>query len=162
MKNQDIRKGMFAVVASLLTIVLVAGIWAVGTPGDARTMKLDERRRGDINDLRYAITDMLYRSDTATLPETLDEVDTLYSESHKFDPQTGDPYTYRRLSDSQFELCATFALEYPSDNYAEVKFYGKGGYDEEMSHPAGEHCFKFEIKDEKTDYDRFVDAVIVE
>lgn len=120
--------------------VSIAGFWLLGSPAKQRLISLDTER---VNDLS-AISEQLWRpvaesngNSSDTLPDVLPDAD--QKTNTYLDPETGEPYEYRRLSDRTYELCATFAFESQSE---ESDMNWQQGTN--WRHPAGRHCYKFD------------------
>lgn len=124
MRASGVGMGMAAVV---VVAAIVAGVWAVGGPETARLERLDAERRSDLGRIQSA----LRREDP--LPASLEALGERLSGDERADPATGEPYGYRALSDSTYELCATFALG--SDRLGSPRG-AIGRYE------AGRHCFE--------------------
>ena len=119
----------------VVAAAVVAGLVVVGSPGEARLEKLDTARRDDLRTIEHAVAEVWDR--TATLPPSLDSLraaNRLRPEDLT-DPETNEPYAYRVLSDSTYELCATFARA--SDD-RERWLHDRSAID---AHGAGRHCF---------------------
>ena len=111
------NKALLAAGLLLVAVALLGGVWAVGGPVAARLQRQDDQRWQDLSQLHRYLTCRPRDRSTQPLPEALDSAD--YCPSFQLlgrdgrspftDPVTGAPYTYRRLSDSRFEVCATFA-----------------------------------------------------
>lgn len=120
-----------------LVIVLVAiagGLFVIGGPGDARLERLDRERTDDLRRIEQAIAEAWRRADA--LPASLDTLRSInrVMPDDLIDPTTSEPYEYRVLSDSTYELCATF--DRPSDE-ATIAYEWTGVGD----HDAGLNCF---------------------
>ena len=119
----------------IVTAAIVAGLFVIGGPGEARLERLDSERTGDLRRIEYAVAEVWHR--TEALPPSLDSLraaNQLAAED-LFDPTTNEPYDYRVLSDSTYALCATFDLA--SDDSPAP--YARTGIID--SHDAGRHCF---------------------
>jgi hypothetical protein len=125
------NKLLLAGLVVIVSVGLIGGFMAVGGPAYARLEKQDLERSKDLQDLfRY----LECRPSNEVLPKTLE--DESYCPSHRNvfstkDPVTGENYMYRRLDDTQFEVCAIYATDaqkgsrgYPS---RALKFDGKVG-----------------------------------
>ncbi len=127
------KDGALGIVVSLLVVAaVVQGLFMIGPIDEQRSRKFDERRLSDLR--RIASSVEFYHRNHKELPENLD---TLAKQpgSHVslVDPESGKPYTYRRLSPETYELCATFALE--SDESTALRW----------SHKAGRACFRLSV-----------------
>jgi hypothetical protein len=142
------------IVASLTTVVIgVALVWGfliVGSPFAARLRKIDERRVDDLRTIHSAIQRMVTeRVDTKVrlkrpLPKTLDDV-AAYVQSEQdqkkprlHDPDTNEAYAYKVRSETEYELCATFASV--RDQKQDLFW----------NHPAGPRCFVFDAVEDET------------
>lgn len=133
----------------LTALFVVYGIVIVGSPLQGRAEKFDEQRLSDLRAIQNEIYTQVYGkalgAPQATpvtvlpkaLPKTLDAVSAgaMYQKIRTSDPETSAPYRYAPKG-STFDLCATFSL--PRDL----------GYDVFWNHPAGEHCFRFDVLDQ--------------
>jgi hypothetical protein len=133
-------------------IVLTAIVWGfviLGSPFTERLRKFDDRRVEDLREIRDAITRMVVKYENGEptllrpLPPTLEklaayvETEELYEQVRLYDPQTGEKYGYKVQGESKFELCAAFSLQ---RDEKEDMFW---------NHPAGRHCYAFDLlKDE--------------
>ncbi len=125
-------------VAALVAVTVVAGFFIVGSPSQARQMRLDQQRVENLAYIQAEIT--RYFQSKQKLPATLDElVDPLSYFVVPMDPTTGAAYEYRMVDAKTFELCATFAL--PSDARAEASRAKTSPIDENWQHEAGRTCF---------------------
>lgn len=121
--------GFWLLVGACVVVVaaIVAGLLTVGGVRTARGERLDRERLADLDRIHRALAE-------TRLPLSLDSLETRLSDADLTDPATGEPYAYRPLSDSTYELCASFALS--SDElgprFPESPF---------GAHEAGRHCF---------------------
>lgn len=134
--------------ALLVGTALIWGFVIVGSPFAARRQKFDDRRVEDLRAIHDAIQRMVIENiegkvrPKRALPASLDEVAAyVRSEQNQrelklHDPYTGEPYTYRVKSETQYELGATFSLKRELNNNV---FW---------NHPAGLHCFAFDAVDD--------------
>jgi hypothetical protein len=118
---------------------IVAGLLTIGSPGDVRVQKLDERRIEDLQQLQFAIKS--YWDNYSALPSSLDE---LHSERRVAvrlaDPATSEPYVYIVADTNTYQLCATFQGEGTS------RWGQQAGIGDFWWHPAGSHCFEFNVR----------------
>lgn len=133
----------------VVTAAAVAGLtflWGIvlsGSPMYGRMQRLDEQRLGDLRTLQNEVYNIAYgqtryqpvppRSLPNPLPRTLEDIakNAQYQRPNTADPATGEPYGYRAVTPTSFELCATFDLAREQQ------------YDIFWDHPAGTHCFRF-------------------
>lgn len=139
---------MLVSVAGVIAAI-VGGFMVMGTPSEQRDMRFDQERVNDLEEIQWRITD--YYRTKETLPESLDQVTgAIGVEKMPTDPETGEPYTYAKIADLSFELCATFALESPQDSRVTDVYPRMAGLiisDESSGrglwqHDAGEECFE--------------------
>lgn len=131
--------------SGLLLAVIIGTFFVVGTPGEQRKLRFDERRVRDLQETQYQIINFWQNKER--LPENLEELDDpLSSFAVPTDPETEQSYEYSKLADLQFELCATFTMNSP-----EV-VHPKSMYDpvyENWEHGMGRVCFEREIDPER-------------
>lgn len=128
------------VAISLVSVLagIVTGFWLLGSPGQQRLISLDNKRLEDLSGIASALSGQYTAggsSEAKPLPEKLPE--TLPAPSNLKDPESNQPYEYRRLSDSTYELCANFATD--SSEQDDSSWLAQS-----WPHPAGRHCFKIE------------------
>lgn len=135
---------------------VVLGFIVAGSPQRARELRADSERVQDLEQIRNGINNFF--TVEGVLPESLDELKAsgrLFSpETVLSDPLTKEPYSYRLLTDTTFEMCATFSLpSEPADRGGErfSPAYPAGPPGKETfvswDHPAGRHCFTIEAVD---------------
>ena len=126
-----------AVVIAIL--VTVAGLWASGSPQRARRVAIDDQRSNDLE----AITNEVdrYWRERGALPEALKQITEVPSGPYVpalTDPVTREPYGYRMLDSTSYELCATFdAPSEPSD----PALRGRPARSRFHTHDGGRVCF---------------------
>lgn len=126
----------FAVAACVIVAAaVVGGLIVVGGPGEGRLERLDDARLDDLRTIERAVAERWER--TGTLPPSLDSLRAanLLLPDDLVDPETDEPYDYRVLSDSTYELCATFARASDDRAYRPYDRTTIG------AHEAGRHCF---------------------
>lgn len=138
--------GAGVIVAALAAIA--GGLWLVGSPGQARRVRLDERR---VTDLQSIATNVdVYWSRQRTLPETLEVVAaTSAGRPTPVDPVSAQPYEYRVLGTNEYELCATFDTESQPGRSDDSPAFGAdvppGRYGDRPAfwrHGAGRQCYR--------------------
>lgn len=147
MKNRAV---ISAVATALVVGLVIAGLVAVGSPATARKYKFDQERRNRISQLNYVLAS--YIREEGELPRSLEAISQQqmaqsgYGSDLRRDPRTGEPFEYRRLSDREYEVCATF--ETSSRDRRSQEF---GGYPNDVAHKAGRSCFEREISDQEVE-----------
>ncbi|TSC63011.1 MAG: hypothetical protein G01um101448_151 [Parcubacteria group bacterium Gr01-1014_48] len=127
--------------------VVIFSFTVIGSPFNQRGYRLDETRVEHLSNVTYNI--IAYRQNYGDVPETLAAL-----ERNGFiierDPRTGAEYEFRKIGDTQFELCATF--EFPTRRMNATQrgraqkppmMPGIGQY--AWEHDEGRTCFEREI-----------------
>lgn len=144
MKN----RAMVGALATVLVVgLVVAGLVAVGSPGTARKFKADQERRNRISQLHFVLSAQV--REEGTLPESLDAIEDEvvrqigYGSDPREDPETGELFEYRKISDRSYEVCATF---HASSNDARAREFGS--YPGDRTHSSGRNCFERQVTDQ--------------
>ncbi len=110
-KNKVIKIFFYSSLAIILTAFI--SVWFfVDSPKEARMRRLDQNLLTNINILENTLNS--FYADKGFLPDDISEIknSNYYYELNSFvDPETGTPIEYNKLSDRDFELCATFRLD---------------------------------------------------
>lgn len=127
-------KSILVVAAVVALAAIVAGVLAVGSPGETRLVQLDARRVDDLQGIMAAADSFWARNER--LPNSLTE---LAAEPRTniniLDPVSGDAYLYQTTGPASFELCTAF--DRPSPPTARRSPTGF------WRHGAGPTCFVF-------------------
>ena len=96
------------VVGTAIAVAIVAGLVLVGSPSAQRMRRLDQIRVGDLRQLSDAVGTYFGRE--GMLPRSVDALAAAPNASFRttMDPATSEPYSYRAIDESRYELCATF------------------------------------------------------
>ena len=135
------RRNVVGVVAIVtVAAAVVFGLVLLGSRSEERSRRLDERRIEDLGRLARSIAQHWTR--TGRLAASL----SVLSEAplpgpSSSDPATGQPYGYRALTGSTFELCGFFETD-RSQPFQE----------EFWSHPAGRYCFALDVRDVRREH----------
>jgi hypothetical protein len=128
------RHQVFASVATLAVAAgITLGLMKLGGRGRQRDISADQRRSQDLQNIANAIGG--WYGNERKLPPDLSAIRQYNSGLSLRDPITSVPYEYRSTGGTQYELCATFAL----DSAAEASIQSQFG--RFYSHPAGKLCF---------------------
>lgn len=160
-------KRHFILIATLLVLFGIGYSFnVIGTPQSQRAYRIDQKRLEDLQNIQSQI--VTYWQQKIKLPEKLgDLIDPLQSwQVVPRDPefQKGLEYEYRKISETSFELCATFKkpipegwqesggmypmpLERSSD--MPISSYGSGLQNESWKHEAGRTCFARTVDKER-------------
>ncbi|HTE18651.1 MAG TPA: hypothetical protein VK689_09770 [Armatimonadota bacterium] len=132
-------------VVALVVGVVAVGLIIAGPPERERQRRADRERITDLQGLSTAISQYYMRE--KALPDTLEQVRNqpeLYAPSIT-DPKTRQPYRYRKLGKSVYELCADFETDTTQTrdrsrrrSYEEVSPF--------WNHRIGSACFRLEVK----------------
>ena len=132
------RPLLAVLVLAIVVAAIVGGLLIVGSPGEARLQRLDDRRVSDLRQLSSAVN--VYWTRNRQLPVSLDAaLPGLSGSTPPLDPGTGQRYTYRAIEGDRYELCAVFSrASADGAEWARDPFW---------SHTAGRQCFTLEAKD---------------
>ena len=136
---KDSRDRIFAIASALAVAVgLIAGWSMMGGRGIQRSLEADRLRVSALRAMAVQARSIATRQDGPHAPADRSELVKTLSVYQTADPETADPYEYKRVSDSEFSLCATFSL--PTEQ-SESRYQGQF-----WTHPAGYHCYQFDLK----------------
>ncbi len=159
-KNEALgRKKIWLAILSISGIVLVlagivAGFVIVGSPSTQRSLRFDQQRISDLNNIQYQIIN--YWQHVQNLPPSLEALnDPISNFQIPTDPETGKPYEYISLNKDPhaFALCTTFDLADSTSNGmngrvvavpvpTSVSYPSKSPAIDSWSHGAGYICFE--------------------
>ena len=149
--NESLSKIIGAGVGAVVLIAVVSGFFIIGSPQDARLVKIDQQRVNDLQNIQWQIVN--YWQLKESIPTSLTELqDPISGFVVPVDPETGLAYAYTATGATSFELCATFGKEsLPTDPSmtrpiaVPIKgMPGEVGIDlnaEPWTHGVGEVCF---------------------
>lgn len=161
-----------SVVGAVLLGGLIAGFFIAGSPAEQRDIRMDAQRIDDLRSIQWQLTDYITTYNQLPVNQATFEsyVEDEWGDSIQVDPETKEAYEYVRVSESIFQLCATFARvskedgdsyrEYPvNEIIGERALRIKSGNN--WTHKAGRYCFDREIdwRDASTDE---IEAVIAD
>lgn len=127
--------------AALVILALVAGFVIMGSPGTQRELRLDQERVNDLQQIQWEVVNFWQRNNR--LPQSIEQLESAITGFRlPEDPASGEPYSYRVLSDTRFELCATFAKETPERLQRVEPIAPRGTQQTSWQHGAGEECFE--------------------
>ena len=140
------RKRMVGIGTGVLAIVvIIAGFFIVGTPGQARLYRFDAQKVNDLQTIQSQVTS--YYQAKQKLPTALADINTSLSYGPlPVDPQTGESYIYQSAGALSFKLCANFnAASRGSQSANAVSTIplpaGIKGTQDNWQHDAGQVCF---------------------
>lgn len=125
------NRNLWAATVATVTVVAVVilGLRVLGGPAKQRLVQGDLRTVGTLGTLAQQIK-ATWESSGKELPDNLDK----FPDAAKQTVISGKPFTYRKKSKSEYELCATFATD-SRDN-----LQGQNTSDL-WAHPQGDYCF---------------------
>lgn len=128
---------MTAVIVLAIAAV-VGGIMIIDSPQEARAKRNDQQRVNDLSNLNSYVASQY--QNTSVLPASLgDYVMT--------DPSSDQPYEYRVLGVTEYELCATFESAVES---ARNEASYRAGYEPWYRHGQGRQCFTQTVQSKLT------------
>jgi hypothetical protein len=102
------RTTLALAVGVVVAAAVVAGFLVMGSPGEVRLRRLDERRVGHIRQIARSVA--LFWTVNDHLPESLGQLSEVGGVAETpSDPESGAPYSYRVIDSVRYELCAEFA-----------------------------------------------------
>jgi hypothetical protein len=134
------RRAFPFIVGTAVVAGIAAGLVLIGPPSAERSRRLDEIRIGDLMQLSNAIE--LYWKREGMLPASLDGLAGVPDAAFRstMDPATSEPYAYRTIDASRYELCASFEREDLDGEYND-RFW---------AHGAGRKCFELDAQKRQT------------
>jgi hypothetical protein len=139
----DFKQAGFYLYGSLAVVVaaFLTGV-VLESPLNARAKRHDEIVVSRLETIEANINS--YYSDQKALPENLklltDNVKFFLDPNSLTDPQTGEEFRYRVISEKKYELCAEFMTESEKQAGFDVPF-------RKWEHGMGEKCFEREVMD---------------
>jgi hypothetical protein len=122
--------GIAAVIVAVATIA--AAISVMGTPGEQRAARIDERRVDDLQALEFDIR--AFAEKNGRLPGDLSTLARLPGRRLSLrDPERRTPYEYRVTADNTYQLCAVFRTDTAVSGNAEWR--------KQWAHGVGRTCF---------------------
>lgn len=127
------------IVAVIILVFIILGFGILGSPKEQRFLRQDAQKVSNLQEIQWQVIN--YWQTYGSIPETLPNI--------PLDPQTGNPYVYKRTGNMTFQLCAEFNRESPyGDNVRvpEVAYPLKGVMpNDNWEHSAGLQCFDRKI-----------------
>jgi hypothetical protein len=145
-------KAQYVGYGALLVVVatIFSGFLIIGSPMDQRLYRFDEQKVQDLQSIQWQVRD--HWQTQGALPESLDVLsDPFTGYSVPKDAQTGAAYEYMRVSETTFELCATFNKDSRGNQYDAMRQvdFPQGDLDGPFMHSSGRTCFSRTIDPEK-------------
>ncbi len=141
--------GVVATVA--VAALIVAGLFAAGSPATARKFRLDRDRKDRLSQLHSVLAS--YARQNGSLPPSLEELrptEPGVEFSARFDPrrdpESGSFFEYERLSAREYRVCARFLTS--SADRRNEGYYGYGP-EGQFEHKAGRNCYERRLTDQE-------------
>lgn len=131
-------------IAAIVVVIATLGysIYLVGTPGQQRDVRLDDRRVDDLRNISQNID--TYFDLNEEMPRSLRDLSGPRFHVRSIeDPDTGLLYEYRMTEGTRYELCAVFTTD-SGDRREERRSFSERIWD----HDSGRHCFQLEARAE--------------
>ena len=127
--------------AVAVTVAVVGGLVALGSPAAQRQERLDARRAQDLDAISRAID--RHAATYERLPTTLDDLQRSSDMPVVItDPVTRAPYGYEAGEGTAYELCASFELATTEHEFRSARPFSR--------HEAGRHCFSLRADPERS------------
>jgi len=139
------RRMIWRVVALILVVgTVVAGFSVLGTPQSQRTLRYDNEKVSDLQNIQSQI--LYYWQQKEELPNAIEDLqDPITGFRIPLDPQTNEPYEFEKTGNLSFNLCAEFnnsAEEVESRAVPRVDYNEPASkIGENWQHDAGRVCF---------------------
>lgn len=141
-----LRKAFSGVAIAAVAAAIVGGLFQAGPPGKQRDMRLDAVRSSDLSGIAYGLSQWRKTQPGGELPDGLDAL-AKNGSARIQDPETGESYGYRVVSDGNVELCATFTTV-TSQKPAPVPMIPEAQYPrlpDFSLHGSGRQCFPVDL-----------------
>jgi hypothetical protein len=143
--HRGVRAFATAIIATVGATV-IGGLFLAGSPGMARSTRLDDQRETDLQSISRAVD--IYWAQKGELPADLVHL----SQRRQIglwsirDPETGQFYEYRSTGEKTYELCAVFDSE---DRGPDSQQTGRSltPGNRFWVHDGGRTCFSVEVKE---------------
>lgn len=143
-KKDSVIAGFRYGAIAAVVIIFIAGLFFVESPAVAREKRLDNQTMERLSQLENAVQN--YYVDEEGLPENLDQVPAevpFLTERGLLNPVTGDRIEYKRLNETEYELCTTFLRSNKDAEAANDRSYAY--FDQSWQHDAGRSCFERQV-----------------
>lgn len=143
-------KYLFYTTVGVVSLAIIASFVMIGSPMKERDRRSDEIRLSNLQMIQSQLLE--YWQAKNTLPDSLTILnDDLRGIKVPKDPKDGAEYSYKKISDTSFEICANFIFSNNQPNNSErismytpykVGYNGPyGGDGDNWAHQAGNHCY---------------------
>lgn len=150
-KSDKVVKIFFFATIALVLAAFIAAWFFVESPKTARNRRLDSALVQNIYSIENAINNYYDRNNKlpADLNEFMADKNIYLSTDSLVDPETKTPIVYNKISDKEFEMCATFRLDSIEESAKQGTSYI--GIDvSSKEHRAGYQCLRGNLYNAKT------------
>jgi hypothetical protein len=128
------KRTLVIVLVIVVALVVIRGIMIIGSPGEERTRRMDSRRIDDLQRISRSIG--VYHTRHQQVPASLEELarEPGFANVARY-PVTNQPYGYRMVDASSYQLCGTFDRD-TADSRGE----------DFWAHGVGQQCFTLNPK----------------
>ncbi|CAN5216413.1 hypothetical protein BH09PAT2_BH09PAT2_08040 [soil metagenome] len=113
---------LFLVGLGLLCAIIVAASFSItGNPASQKSINLDRARLSDFSSIKYTIES--YYRQNGQLPNSLQDMSAITRDVLN-DPETKQPYTYRKDSSNSYSLCTVFSTDSSALTSESDYYYG--------------------------------------
>lgn len=139
--DEDQKKSKFwsLVVSAIVLLSVIGGFVLIGSPSTQRAKNYDNRRVADLQTIQWQIINY-YQSKGVTPTSLIDLDDPLSGFVTPTDPESSSPYTYNKISNVKFSLCADFNLASNDNQLNNSKIMYE--IDQNWIHGEGVVCFE--------------------
>ncbi|MBN1779058.1 MAG: hypothetical protein JW816_02460 [Candidatus Buchananbacteria bacterium] len=139
LKNSKLPR-MFVITSAVAVIIsLIIGFTLIDSPATARAKSYDLTRENDLRNISSSVDN--YFNQSGKLPASLEDLKPIEGAT---DPITHQPYRYKTLSDTQYQLCATFQTDNQlTTGEKTTQVYNQNNF----LHSQGEQCFDLKVND---------------
>lgn len=148
--EREVRKAKTVgwITTFVVLAAVVSGFFIIGSPASQRLLRFDQEKVNDLQNIQWQLVNFWQSKEK--LPDTLAELeDPISSFMVPVDQQTGEEYSYRKISGLKFELCAEFNKESTGLSNINERIVkpvpisgGSGIEDSNWAHGEGEVCFE--------------------
>lgn len=134
MRNHQLAIGVMGV---LVAIVVGIGLTIIGNPISQQTVRYDETRYNDFQQIRYRVE--TYYTNNRRLPASLSELN--YVDLNTTDPVSKKTYEYKTVDEDTYQLCTEFSTSAEEFKRSATNTY----WDIPISHKKGYSCISFTL-----------------
>jgi hypothetical protein len=141
-KDKNIALFAYGAIA-LVSFVFISSLFVVESPAEVRGMRFDNAVLEDFSQIRSGI-ETYYQSEKK-LPDNFEQLRkdfNFINDDTLKDPENGAAYTYKKLDDKRYELCANFRYSNKEQKNADFDYLKS-----EWPHDAGQQCISQKVSE---------------